>query len=95
MSAAVQPVLVDTPQYLEAHIAPPPDEDTVRDLVHELRQPLSSIEAIAYYLEMTLPAEQSQARQYMRTIQELVGRASCALDSAALPVRKPCASVRI
>lgn len=95
MSAAVQPVLVDRPQYLEAHVAPPPAEDKVRDLVHELRQPLSSIEAIAYYLEMTLPAEQAQARQYMRTIQDLVAQASCTLDSAASPVRKPCASVRI
>ncbi len=52
----------------------------MRELVHELCQPLSSIEAIAYYLEMTLPAEQSRERQYMRRIQQLVDQASVALN---------------
>ena len=64
----------------------------MRELVHELCQPLSSIEAIAYYLEMTLPAEQSRERQYMRRIQQLVDQASVALNSAASPMRKPCGS---
>ena len=43
----------------------------VRELVNDLSQPLSSIEAIAYYVEMTLPAEQLQAQHYMQHIQEL------------------------
>lgn len=102
MSAAVQ-VLVDTPQfleaetpqYLEAHAAPQSADETVRDLVHDLRQPLSSIEAIAYYLEMTLPAEQFQARQYMRNIQKLVAQASSTLHSAVSQIRNPCGSARI
>ena len=59
-------VLVETPCYVEASVAIASPEERLRDLVHDLRQPLSSIEAIAYYLEMTLPAEQLQARQYMR-----------------------------
>jgi len=95
MSAAAQAVLSEPPQYLEAHIAPPPAEDKLRVLVHELCQPLSSIEAIAYYLEMTLPAEQFQARQYMRRIQMLVNEASVTLNSAVSPMRKPCGSVPI
>lgn len=95
MSAAVQAVLIERPQYLETRVAPESAEDSVRNLVHELRQPLSSIEAIAYYMEMTLPAEQAQARQYMRTIQDLVGQASSLLNSAASPVRKPCGSAKV
>jgi len=97
MSAAVQAVLLETPPpYLEAHVTPPqPAEETVRDLVHELRQPLSSIEAIAYYLEMTLPAEQFLARQYMRRIQLLVDEASLTLNSAVSPLRKPCGSATV
>jgi len=64
-----------------------PDE-LVRDLIHELRQPLSSIEAIAYYLEMTLPPEQVQARLYMRRLQELVDQTSAALEDAAAEIRR-------
>lgn len=51
-----------------------------------MRQPLSSIEAIAYYLEMTLPAEQLQARQYMRRLQQLVDEANTILHHAAVDV---------
>jgi hypothetical protein len=47
-------------------------EDAIRNLVHDLRQPLSTIEAIAYYLEMTLPAEQLEARRYLSRLQGLV-----------------------
>jgi nitrogen-specific signal transduction histidine kinase len=92
MSAAAHAALIETPQYLEAHTAPLPVAETVQILVHELRQPLSSIEAIAYYLEMTLPAEQVQARQYMRRLQQLVDQASSVLDSAIPVARKPCGS---
>ena len=102
MSAAVQAVLVERPPCLietlpplAAQITPLPVEETVRELVHELRQPLSSIEAIAYYLEMTLPAEQFQARQYMRRIQLLVDEASLVLNSAVSPIRKPCGSATV
>lgn len=89
MSAA-QVALVETPAYLgspsSASEAP---EDTIRELVHDLRQPLSSIEAIAYYLEMTLPADQFQARQYMRRLQQLVDQTSVILDHAAADCKKP------
>ena len=89
MSAA-QAVLVETPTYLgnPNSVAEAP-EDTIRELVHDLRQPLSSIEAIAYYLEMTLPADQFQARQYMRRLQQLVDETSVVLDRAAADCKKP------
>jgi signal transduction histidine kinase len=83
MSAAA--VLIESPTYLEATSTPARDE-VVRDFIHDLRQPLSSIEAIAYYLEMTLPAEQLQARQYMRRLQQLVDEANSILHHAAVDV---------
>jgi len=67
-------------------------EDILADFVHELRQPLSAIEAIAYYVEMTLPPELLQARQHMHRIQELVAQAESALAGAASAIRKPAAS---
>ena len=75
-------VLIKTPTFLEARPAPATDV-LFRDVIHDLRQPLSSIEAIAYYLEMTLPAEQGDARQYMRRLQELVDQADSILQRAA------------
>ena len=69
---------------------PSPDEQ-LRDLIHDLRQPLSSIEAIAYYLEMTLPADQVHARLQMTHLQDLVQQVSEVLERSAAVVRKPCA----
>ena len=63
----------------------------MRDLVHDLRQPLSSIEAIAYYLEMTLPAGQFEARQYMSQLQRLVADTNTILERSVGPTRKGCA----
>jgi len=86
MSAA-QAVLVQTP-YLETMTSGSPSEVLVRDLIHDLRQPLSSIEAIAYYLEMTLPPEQIEARLYMRRLQQLVDQTSSVLGHAAAGICK-------
>lgn len=57
-------------------------EDAISTLAHDLRQPLSAIEAIAYYLEMTLPAEQLEARQHLLRLQELVEHSSTILSHA-------------
>jgi phosphoglycerate-specific signal transduction histidine kinase len=90
MSAA-HAVLVETPLPLEATAGVSASENSLRDLAHELRQPLSSMEAIAYYLEMTLPAEQVQARQYMWRLQQLVEQANAILDqNIGGTTRKPC-----
>jgi hypothetical protein len=79
-------VLIESRTYLETNSMPERDE-VVRDFIHDMRQPLSSIEAIAYYLEMTLPAEQLQARQYMRRLQQLVYEANTILHDAAVDAR--------
>jgi phosphoglycerate-specific signal transduction histidine kinase len=94
MSAA-QAVRVKSSSYFETSssvgVAP---RDAICDLVHELRQPLSSMEAIAYFLEMTLPPEQVQARQYMMRMQQLVDQAEAILKRAGSTARKPVASAQ-
>lgn len=87
MSAA-QAVLIETAPYLETVTSRSFSDELVRDLIHDLRQPLSSIEAIAYYMEMTLPPEQIEARLYMRRLQHLVDQTSSVLQDAAAGVRK-------
>lgn len=91
MSAA-HAVPVEVPALFQASAGDPDARAAVQELVHELRQPLSSIEAIAYYVEMTLPPELLQARQYMHRLQELVAQAESVLGSAATAIRKPTAS---
>jgi hypothetical protein len=49
------------------------------------------MEAISYFLEMTLPADQLQARQYMRRLQQLVADAELILERAVSAARKPLA----
>jgi signal transduction histidine kinase len=88
MSAAA--VVLETPRYVEASVAIASPEARLHDLIHDLRQPLSSIEAIAYYLEMTLPAGQLDARHQMSQLQRLVADASDILDRAVGPTRKGC-----
>ncbi len=84
-------VLAETPHYVEASVAIALAEERLCDLVHELRQPLSSIEAIAYYLEMTLPAGQIEARQYMSQLQRLVADSNTILERSVRSRAKGCA----
>lgn len=86
---AVQPVLIELPAFRESAPSAALTQEKIRDLIHDLRQPLSSIEAIAYYLEMTLPAEQMEVRSYMRKLQQLVDQSSAILDRAVCEARKP------
>jgi len=86
MSAAAV-ILAETPSYLEASVAIASPEERLHHLIHDLRQPLSSIEAIAYYLEMTLPAGQFEARQYMSQLQRLVADTSAILERSVAGAR--------
>jgi hypothetical protein len=81
----------DDPRYAEASVAIASPEERLHELVHDLRQPLSSIEAIAYYLEMTLPAGQFEARQYMSQLQRLVADTNTILERSVGATRKGCA----
>ena len=88
MSAAA--VLTESLLHVETPLPAPSPDERLRELIHDLRQPLSSIEAIAYYLEMTLPAQQVHAREHMTQLQRLVAEASAVLERNAGVVRKPC-----
>jgi signal transduction histidine kinase len=85
------PSYTEAPGYKATPVAMVSPEERLRDLVHELRQPLSSIEAIAYYLEMTLPAGQFEARQYMAQVQRLVADTNTVLERSVGTKRKAAA----
>jgi signal transduction histidine kinase len=93
MSAAAA-VLAESPRYVETSVAVESPEERLRDLVHELRQPLSSIEAIAYYLEMTLPPAQFEALEYMSQLQRLVADSNAILERSLVGTRKGCTRAR-
>jgi len=51
-------------------------------IAHELRQPLSAIESIAYYLSLVLPRDGGSAREQAGRLQQLVEQANWILTSA-------------
>jgi signal transduction histidine kinase len=54
--------------------------DVMRVLAHDLRQPLSTIESIAYYLTLILP-EDEKVREQLDRIQQLVEQSNWMLTS--------------
>src|SRR5579864_4506522 len=59
--------------------APP---EVLATVAHELRQPLSNIEAIAYYLSMILPPGDTKIQVQLASIRELVEQSNWILSSA-------------
>ena len=53
-------------------------------LVHDLRQPLSVIDACADYLNLVLPATDPRVRQQLELLQQQVGEASRIMHEALL-----------
>ena len=53
-------------------------------LVHDLRQPLSVIDACADYLNLVLPSNDRRARQQLELLQEQVGEANRIMHEAML-----------
>jgi nitrogen-specific signal transduction histidine kinase len=51
-------------------------------LAHDLRQPLSNIEAIAYYLSMILPPDDAKIQPQLARIRELVEQSNLILSTA-------------
>lgn len=64
----------------------------VRHLVHELRQPLSTIESVAFYLQMVLGKPDSEVNQQIERLQQSVQEASWILSDAVhlLQIVTPC-----
>ncbi|MCU1335143.1 MAG: hypothetical protein JWO19_724 [Bryobacterales bacterium] len=56
--------------------------EVLSTVAHELRQPLSNIEAIAYYLRMILPAGDPKIQAQLARIRELVEQSNWILENA-------------
>lgn len=55
--------------------------DTLRSIAHELRQPLSTIESIAYYLSLVLPRDGGRIQEQLTQLQRLVEQSNWILTS--------------
>src|SRR5882762_10844565 len=55
--------------------------DVLRLIAHELRQPLSTIEAIAYYLTLVLPHDDPKIHEQLIRLQQLVEQSNWILTS--------------
>ena len=63
--------------------------ETLRTLVHAMRQPLSSIETIAFYLSMVLPPEDEKVQALLREIRMLVEQSNRILSEELAPALNP------
>ena len=64
---------------------PGPNAETViRNLAHELRQPLSALESIAFYLDLMLAQEDPKTRKQLRRLRQLVQQSDWAVSNAIL-----------
>jgi signal transduction histidine kinase len=61
-----------------------PAAEVLRTVVHDLRQPLSSIETIAYYLTLILPRTDEKIQAQLHEIRHLVEQANRILTSGVL-----------
>src|SRR5580704_17118131 len=53
----------------------------LRDIAHDLRQPLSTIEAIAYYLTLVLPRDDEETHEQLDRLQHLVEQSNWILSN--------------
>jgi signal transduction histidine kinase len=81
MSQAFEILDAAPPSRSDARRAPDTAE-ALRQIAHQLRQPLSTIEAIAYYLSLTLPPTESKAIGQLEKMQLLVQEANVILSDA-------------
>lgn len=68
--------------FFREEVSRPCTDPIVLELTHDLRQPLSAIEAITYYLEMTMPGELTEARNLLGRVQKLLENADEMLTRA-------------
>jgi len=62
----------------------PNAETIIRNLAHELRQPLSALESIAFYLDLMLNQEDPKMRKQLRRLRQLVQQSDWAVSNAIL-----------
>jgi phosphoglycerate-specific signal transduction histidine kinase len=68
----------------DAGLAPPeaPQYQVLSSMAHELRQPLSNIEAIAFYLSLILPGNDQNIQAQLALIRQLVQQTDDILSSS-------------
>jgi signal transduction histidine kinase len=66
----------------ETQTTEPDAKQVIRHLAHEMRQPLSALESLAYYLDIILPQSEQKARLQIEKIQQLVSQANWIMDDA-------------
>src|SRR5882672_9853514 len=64
--------------------APVASANVLRLIAHELRQPLSTIEAIAYYLTLVVPHDDPKIHEQLVRLQQLVEQSNWILTSGLL-----------
>ena len=67
--------------------------EALGNVAHELRQPLSNIEAIAYYLSMILPPGDAKIQAHLARIRELVQESNEILSSSVRAAGDPAKAV--
>jgi hypothetical protein len=70
---------------------PKSNEDLLNEVAHELRQPLSTMEAIAYYLELALPQADPRVLEQVNRLRQLVAQSGWILNDA-LALARPVAA---
>jgi signal transduction histidine kinase len=55
--------------------------DLLRTVAHEIRQPLGTIESIAYYLSLVLPRDNEKVHEQLARLQQLVEQSNWILSS--------------
>jgi signal transduction histidine kinase len=63
-------------------------EILLKNLVHDLRQPLSTIETSTYYLNILLSDGPQRAQEQLRTIEHQVDRAAALLSQAVAELHR-------
>jgi two-component system, OmpR family, sensor histidine kinase KdpD len=61
--------------------APAPSDAVLRAVAHEIRQPLSTIESLAYYLGLVVPRQDDKVHEQLARLQQLVEQSNWILSS--------------
>lgn len=77
--------MLSTPEPLrenDQNLNEPDAAKVIRHLAHELRQPLSTLDSLAFYLDIVLPESDERCREQVEKIQALVRQANEIIDDA-------------
>jgi signal transduction histidine kinase len=70
-----------TPALMTESVSEHSQENVLRGIAHEIRQPLGAIESIAYYLSMVLADDDGHHREQLTRIQQLVEQSNWILSN--------------